>query len=244
MSAERTMDVLVACVFAAFAITVEPAHASKGVWEEYEKIVRSSENIGALGPTLLGDQINIQNGALSFSVTDASLKGNNALPVAFGRTFKTNTVGGAMKGTLTSGNQMDGALGDWEIDLPHIGGVFSQAAGWINSTNGKAAQRCSVANASEARPPNQSVGSSYFTAEEYWHGTRISMPGRGAQALLVMNASSPRPTGSSAYWVTSDFTSISCLPTILNGSGEGFIATTPDGTRYWFNWMAARMSRS
>ena len=27
-------------------------------------------------------------------------------------------------------------------------------------------------------------------------------------------------------------------PTIKNGSGEGFLATTRDGTRYWFDHMA------
>jgi len=212
--------------------------ASKGVWEEYDQIVRSSENIAALGPTMFGDQSNLQNGALSFSVTDVSLKGNSALPVTFTRTFATKTKGGAMKGTLATYNLMDGALGDWEIDLPRVGGVYASSTGWINSAAGKAAQRCSVASVSEGSPPNLTVGSSSFISYEYWHGTRLNIPGRGSQAMLVANASSPKPSGSTAYWVTSDLTSVACLSSVLNSTGEGFIATTPDGTRYWFNWMA------
>jgi hypothetical protein len=31
---------------------------------------------------------------------------------------------------------------------------------------------------------------------------------------------------------------IACLPKIKNGDGEGFVAVTSDGTRYWFDWMA------
>lgn len=238
MGKRRVSDIVAACVCAVIAFTVGNASASKGAWEEYDQLIRSSEAISALGPTLFGDQSNLQNGGLGFSVTDVSLRGNNSLPVAVTRTFKTKTAGGAMRGTLPSTNKMDAAMGDWDIDLPFVGGVFAQSTGWINSAYGKAAQRCSVANSSEAAPPNLTVGTSSFAGHNYWHGTRISIPGRGSQAMLVVNASSPRPTGSNAYWTTSDFTSVACLPSIQNASGEGFIATTADGTRYWFNWMA------
>lgn len=48
--------------------------------------------------------------------------------------------------------------------------------------------------------------------------------------------------------VTAGLWSIACLPQLKNGSGEGFLAISPDGTRYYFDWMAKfearRMTKS
>ncbi|WP_454831485.1 RHS repeat protein [Pseudoxanthomonas wuyuanensis] len=56
--------------------------------------------------------------------------------------------------------------------------------------------------------------------------------------MLVRAASSPQPTGANAYWITSDWTSVSCLPLIVNGEGEGFLARDSNGNTYRFDWMA------
>lgn len=126
-----------------------PATASKGAWEEYSELVKGAQTIAPVGPTLFGDEVSLQHGTLSFRVTDVSLRGNSALPVAVTRTFRTRTAGGAMRGTLPGGNQKDGAMGDWEIDLPHVGGVFTRTTGWVNGVAGRADRRCSVANTAE-----------------------------------------------------------------------------------------------
>lgn len=48
-----------------------------------------------------------------------------------------------------------------------------------------------------------------------------------------------QPQDGSAYpWTTSGQIFFSCLPVIQNAGGEGFLAITPDGTRYWFDWFA------
>jgi hypothetical protein len=140
-----------ACCLSALAcllsLAAAPASASKMMWEEYGDLVKSSETISTVGPTLFGDQVSLQHGGLGFSVTDVSLRGNSALPVALTRTFKTKTAGGAMRGTLPSNNRMDAAMGDWDIELPNIGGVFADAIGWVNPTIGRDALRCSAAAA-------------------------------------------------------------------------------------------------
>jgi len=120
------------------------ALASKGVWEEHEKLIKSSETIGTVGPDVFGEQINFQRGGFSLRVTDVSIPGNNALPVAFSRSFVTKTAGGAMKGTTLQQNARDGALADWEIDLPFIGGVFPVQTGWVNGNPTSGNARCSV----------------------------------------------------------------------------------------------------
>jgi RHS repeat-associated protein len=222
---------------AAMLLPIGAALASKGVWEEHEKLIKSAETVGTVGPDLFGEEINFQRGGFSLRVTDVSLPGNNALPVAFSRTFVTKTAGGAMKGTTTQPNVRDGALGDWEIDLPYIGGVFPQQTGWVYG-NGLSSARCSAGiHGPDVRVPASGSEYSLFSHHEYSQGVRISIPGQTNAALLNPTASTTKPTGG-ARWITNDSTAINCLSSIQNGAGEGFIVTTPDGTRYWFNWMA------
>jgi RHS repeat-associated protein len=222
---------------AAALLPVGSALASKGVWEEYEKLIKAAETVGTVGPDQFGEQINFQRGGFSLRVTDVSIPGNNALPVAFSRTFVTKTAGGAMKGTTPQNNARDGALADWEIDLPFIGGVFPQQTGWVYSNTSSTA-RCSAGiGGPYVRVP--ATGSQYsdFTHHEYSQGVRINIPGQSGGALLNPAVTTSRPT-IGVRWITSSWTAINCLSTIKNGSGEGFIAITPDGTRYWFDWMA------
>lgn len=222
----------------AVSLPLPSALASKGIWEEYEKRVTAADTIGTVGPDEFGERIEFQRGSFSLRVTDVSLPGNSGLAVAFTRTFVPKTVGGAMRGAAPENNQRDGALGDWEIELPNIGGVFSQQLGWVNG-NSQNPGRCSSFTQGPSLSVNSSGGSggSWFGAHEYSHGVRLNLPGGGG-ALLTPSATTPRPAAG-ARWITADWTVVNCLPSISNGAGEGFIATTSDGTRYWFNWMAA-----
>ncbi len=217
---------------AAMLLPAGSALASKGVWEEYEKLIKAAETVGTVGPDQFGEQINFQRGGFSLRVTDVSIPGNNALPVAFSRSFVTKTAGGAMKGTTPQQNARDGALADWEIDLPFVGGVYPVQTGWV-SGNTLSGSRCSAG----VGGPSVSVNLSTFDYYEYSSGVRINIPGVGNSALLNPAATTSRPTAGTR-WITNGWTAINCLATTKNGSGEGFIATTPDGTRYWFDWMA------
>lgn len=234
------MSRLLRSIAALVAATLPASHAlaSKGIWEEYEKRVTSADTIGTIGPDQFGERIEFQRGGFSLRVTDVSLPGNFALPVEFTRTFMPKSMGGAMKGSAPENNERDGALGDWEIELPNIGGVFSQQKGWVNG-NAENPGRCS----SFALGPDLTInsaggaGGSWFGAHEYSHGVRLNLP-QGGGALLTPSASTPKPAAG-ARWITADWTVINCLPTVNNTGNEGFIATTTDGTRYWFNWMAS-----
>ena len=234
------MSRLVRTITALVAVTlpVPYALASKGIWEEYEKRVTAADTVGTVGPDQFGERIEFQRGSFSLRVTDVSLPGNSGLPVAFTRTFAPKTVGGAMRGTFPDNNARDGALGDWEIDVPNIGGVYPQQTGWV-SGNVQSPARCSGVMQGPTLNVNSEGGSdgSYFSSHEYSHGVRLNLP-EGGGALLTPSASTPKPAAG-ARWITADWTAINCLPTVNNTSGEGFIATTTDGTRYWFNWMSA-----
>ncbi|WP_396617483.1 wall associated protein [Lysobacter soli] len=198
-------------------------------WEEYAKLVDSSQSITALGPNLFGDQVNLSNGSLSFSATDVSVPGNSALPVAVGRTFNVSNRKGYDFNDLP--------FADWDLDVPRMSGVF--ATSWQGGILDAPQQRCSITAVGAAQPPSLAYGDSYFTARDYWHGNQLTLPGGGGGELMLRQDGVPAPSaGGPYYWVTSDYTYLSCLSAVGNDEGEGFLAITPDGTKYWFNWMA------
>lgn len=200
-------------------ISPEPGHQP---WEEYSKLIQSKTTVAAHGPDLFGDNVNLYNGALSFSVTDLSVPGNAGLPVALTRTFNVSSRPPYALNDLP--------FADWDIDLPRLSGVF--ATHWPND-------RCS----STAAAPSVSAGSTVYNASDYWHGNHAHMPAGGE--MLVADRGAPVPAGGGAYpWMTPAFTYFSCLSSIKNGAGEGFLAIAPDGTRYWFDWMAQYVGKS
>jgi RHS repeat-associated protein len=205
---------------------------SKVLWEEYEKNIKTRESIAALGPTLFGDAVNLSNGALSFSTTDVSLRGNNALPVEITRTYSAKRWKGLAH---------DDAFADWSIALPNISGIYSASQGWISGSATTPLNRCSITTMGVARPPNINMGGGiFFRSDDYWKGLSLEIPGSGGGELLLADAGARAPaTGGPYYWVTNDFTYAGCLPSIGNGDGEGFFAITPNGVRYEFTHMAS-----
>jgi YD repeat-containing protein len=195
--------------------------AGRYPWEEYEKLVNAKGAVTTHGPTLFGDDISLYNGGLSFSATDVSMPGNGGLPVAVTRKYNV--------ANRAQGKKADQPFADWELDTPRLSGVF--APNWPD-------KRCSVGSAVEARPPViTGEGESHFNPEDYWHGNHADMPGGGE--MLYADQGGARPlSGGPYYWLTSGYTYFSCLGSLKNGTGEGLLAITSDGTKYWFDWMA------
>ncbi|GAB3101309.1 hypothetical protein GCM10027159_25770 [Lysobacter terrae] len=135
-------------------------------------------------------------------------------------------------------------LGDWELDIPHLHGVFSTSKGWQVSTSTPDA-RCSVdsADPSLGQPPlvfgsDNMIG---FQPYQYWYGNSLYVPGSGDQKMMVIAGNAPRPSDGAQYrWITDGQWVMSCLQSTANGTGEGFLATAPDGTKYTFNWFSKR----
>jgi RHS repeat-associated protein len=220
------------------ALQASSAAATSGsggetVYTEAGKLVRAEPTIAALDSGLFGDRVNLYNGALEFAQTDLSLPGNSALPLSVGRKLATGAVS-------TTSFTFGGLFGDWDLEIPRMHGVFAESKGW--QVGGAAAdinKRCSL-----YRAPPPALGQSNqgtFSAEEFWHGSFLYVPNAGSQELLTRNAATPFPTDGNAYplatkgqWV------IRCLPTLQRGAGEGFVAVSPDGTQYRFDWMVSR----
>jgi RHS repeat-associated protein len=221
--------------------TAAPATLAIEALEEYSRRVDSARNITALGEDMFGDEINYFNGTTSFKVTDVSIPGNSRLPVAIGR---THAVGE---------QRPDGAglFGEWDLDIPYMTGVYATGYAWqVEGPNPH--NRCSgVSPTGWYRPPTvQNTDPSVpfwrpglFEGREYWSGNSLHIPGQGDQPILQPDAGyTRRPQDGNTYrWTTTGNWFFSCLPSLASGQpGEGFVALSPDGTRYHFNWMSAR----
>jgi RHS repeat-associated protein len=201
------------------------------VQTEQAKLIKAPDAVGTLGTDLFGDKINFHNGALEFSQTDVSLPGNNKLPVSIGRRLVT---GGR-------GTEAQGLFRNWDLEIPHIHGMFFAGHGWLSRLS-SGTDRCT----SFARPPEvyQVNSNNRFRATEFWNGNLLYVPGVGDQEMLkraASNTANPAPIVTTSHW------QIRCIPltgvkadTPPSEKGEGFLVTSPDGTTYRFDWLASR----
>ncbi|HIE5096732.1 TPA: wall associated protein [Stenotrophomonas maltophilia] len=189
------------------------------VWEEFPDRIAKAEKVSALGPDLFGDKVGLANGELGFEITDVDLPGNNALEVKLTRTYDV---------VSRKVYFPEAMLADWQIKVPNINGSY--APDWGAGTDAGSPGRCS----SSWLPPE----ATHFSTRDFWRGLSVEIPGGGGELLRTAAGVSQPQDGSTYPWTTSGQIFFSCLPTIQNAGGEGFLAITPDGTRYWFDWLA------
>ena len=216
-----------AMALAALCVAFPAALAQSGYrfpWDESVKRVESARHAAVLGTDALGDRVNLANGSLSFAATDVAIPGNHALAVAFSRTYSVQNQFERISDLMQA---------DWDVDVPRISGVF--APNWHSRVPGDPGRRCSTP-IGEATPPSPVWD---INLSDFWHGNTLEVGGAASGELLYVKAGATVPSSGGPYfWMTSGQAYVSCLPGIKNGSGEGFFAVTPDGTRYWFDWMA------
>lgn len=217
------------------------AQTTRSVQQEYDDTIKAAQTVTALGPDLFGEAVDLKDGTTSFSAVDVSLPTNSGLSVAVGRSYGVNArdidqyVNAAADGEL---------FGNWKLEAPYISGTYDERTGWV-SRMPNPQQRCSPSAFEYAGPPG--VPSLYtgwnlsYYPDQYWHGDNIRIPGKGGGPLLYLPSDRSRPSdGRSYYWTTKDNWRISCTPSLKNGSGEGYVAVLPDGTRYTFDWISSR----
>lgn len=150
-----------------------------------------------------GDKVDLYTGSLSFLVNDLQIPVGDYMSINVARYFEAREV-------TSMHPTKQGVMGDWDLNIPRLSGEF--APDWHN-------ERCSTAT-----PPNINggVGVAYVDHSDYWTGNTAHMPGGGK--MLRLEAGMQRPsTGGPYVWVTKSLTFFSCLPSIKNGSGQGFL---------------------
>ncbi|HEY3520751.1 MAG TPA: hypothetical protein VGK80_06895, partial [Rhodanobacteraceae bacterium] len=220
------------------AIALSPAARANydGVdyYEEYGQRIQSAQTISAESYNIFGDSTSLYNGQTSFEITDVSIPGNNALPVALSRRlaivdqYKMPVDGDGLHG-----------FGDWDFDVPYIDGTFTQQNGWTlySQTPGSTA-RCSDNTDWPYTAVTIPGGLGFAPYQEIWNGNHLHIPGQGDQELLANTQSkSPAYASRSTYkWVTTGNWKLSCIGSVANMAGEGFVAISPSGVSYKFNY--------
>ncbi|WP_080367244.1 RHS repeat domain-containing protein [Burkholderia pseudomallei] len=233
-----------ACLFALLlSAAVAGAHAqtTDGVepYEEYGKHLRAAQEVSPMKSDAFGDKVSLYNGATEFEALDISIPGNNGLPVELRRRFAVEGQHKQDPGNLRG-------FADWDLDIPYIAGTFTQANGW--ALNAPAPyNRCSDnADLPNVTLPIQQPNGDYNGVAYYWDiwdGNHLHMPAHDDQELLVNNEGKlPKVSDGKTYpWITKGFYQITCVAQAQNGlPGEAFVAVSPDGVRYTFDYAVIR----
>lgn len=229
-----------AVVLISFASLCHAQSTSVTPEDEFKQKIRVSQDIQPLGEKPFGENISLYNGSLSFTQTDVDAPGNGP-DLLLTRTFTPADL---------PANQyyvsvQTSALTDWTLNVPRIETLSAQDS-WQNNqwffledtqrcTNFRPAPDISVQQTPQTPPTD-------YQPEEWWHGYQMITADGASQDLLKrasQNTLSPTMSGLAFPIVTKQHWMISCLAQTANGQpGEGFLAVAPDGTRYWFDWLA------
>ncbi|MBA3485872.1 MAG: RHS repeat protein, partial [Lysobacter sp.] len=77
----------------------------------------------------------------------------------------------------------------------------------------------------------------FINASQYWGGYNVNIPGVASkQQMYVRSSSNPNAPSNDFKWVSEGNIVLECTPD--DAGGEGFVALTPDGTKYHFNHLA------
>ena len=193
-----------------------------------------------LGESLYGEQVNLQDGTVSFKQTDVSVATKTGAKLEFGRISETRTT-------------LNAFASGWGMDVPYMVGTYDTRTGW--NAAGAGDNRCSTGKFAPSpqylqfvtettslstQQITRSVSTSNILspAHVFWHGIEINIPSAGNEQLLEKNSSQRLPNDGRTYvGTTKNGSRIRCLPSISNGTGEGFAVLLTNGTTYYFDRM-------
>lgn len=206
------------------ALCFSHAHAIE-VLRNYEERLGDPRALSSIDPdSPFGEVVDPASGVTVFSVPVLTIPGNGGLDISVAYKLGVRKIG------LNT---------EWyfEQDEPHIGGSFSEAAGWTTSMDGGA--RCSMPSG-VFRPPvvaSSNGRPGWYEPSEYWSGYAFSLPGGNTSYLNRFDSSqtpTPPTQGGPYHWATNGHWYFSCAPLVV-GAGEGFVGHSPNGLKYHFN---------
>jgi RHS repeat-associated protein len=168
----------------------------------------NSYELDVLGEDLVGEHIDIDTGALSFTHIDISIPGNSALPVEFGRSRSRSRIDSLIP--YISRNY-----------LPSIGANSDRCTGSLYP--------------SAITVPLDNNTYTDIQPESWFDGYVLNIPGQnpGAVAGMLNGSGSAEFSGTGARMVTKNNWLIKCFNSSVNG-GEGYLAVAPNGNTYRF----------
>lgn len=167
---------------------------------------------------LLGEQVDLSTGTLTFKQTDLTIP-TNGQPIEITR--------------MLSGAQLDSVstreFGLWSLNLPFVSSKIAKSSASDAYTTGGWATGTACSNALNMGTISGlgSVNAS-LTRDEYWSGDTINLGALGSASIVT------ETSNSTSQKVTKNNWKISCITAVDNGNRgyEGYQVTTPDGTVY------------
>lgn len=176
---------------------------------------------------LLGDNIDLMTGRLSFEHIDISIPGNSDLPVELRR-------------RLNPSQAYNNEFANWQLAVPSISTKIMSTE--FNSGIRWGKLRCS--NLLYTSIPNSTymqrrvTGASAIYPSYYSDGVLLDVPGRASGQLLDKTVAGSWPA--EAKKVTASGWYFTCLTNIDGAGTEGFYGYAPNGDRYTFNVVRSR----
>lgn len=216
-----------------------------GTDKTYDENLRGARSIAALDETLFGDKISLQDGRVFFEQNDVVLATNSELEVLLSRKTPAGSRGRDQAFSSQGLDREFAVFGiGWELNVPYMMGTYDMQDGWnVNVRNNASSNRCSTGDFApfERQPSILPYEADPLVAHMYWKGVQINIPGQGEEQLLILNPGQVLPADGRTYVGTTKASwRVSCITKIKNGYGEGFAVVLPNGTRYYFDWMAVR----
>lgn len=221
------------CLLCVTALTAFDANAQ----QDYAWRLRMADTVQPAGPAPFGENISLYTGELGFLQTDVQLQGNGP-DIVLARDFSTGGIP---------------TFRDWALSIPRIEVIVKAESrfklgqpgdNWAVSTypDGttlvKSHARCTDFN----QPYDE-----YEDQITWWAGGYKFTTDRGEKQVLLSRSpqfqAAPemrKPDGSLYTFpiVTQQNWQIGCLSNTSNGQvGEGFLAVSPDGTRYFLDHL-------
>ncbi|MCJ8270552.1 MAG: hypothetical protein MJK04_14255, partial [Psychrosphaera sp.] len=196
---------------------------------------KAAPNVTAETTDLLGEQIDLNSGAISFKQVDVSLPGNSGLEVAIRRTFRGKGGWGAGMADFS----------DWNLDIPHIQttlGYFYASDSHNYSGSWGDNQGCS----GPLNPGYTFDAYKIYQDYQYWNGDTLNVPGHVNDKLLEPTSNLVAELGGNTAGITRVTKSnwrVKCVARNVPGGAvgtdqfEGFIAYAPNGTVYTFDQL-------
>jgi YD repeat-containing protein len=208
--------------------------------DEYKKLISVSEDIRPLGDNPFGERISLYDGSLSFRQVDVSIPGTGPT-ISVGRELVLHNVDDRP-------DLQNRAFGDWDIDLPLLTTTTANqnnVEGWLIASSEHPNWICSYFREppSVAAPGGDSQRADW-EPKSWWTGYQMHIPGQGNQELLKRSqyfTATPGVQGLAYPIVTKENWALGCLSEPQDKTTtQGFLAVSPDGTKYWFNHISYR----
>ncbi len=211
-------------------------------FQEFSDSVMAAQQRTALDDSAFGEHVSLFSGSTEFVVNDLDIPGNSDLPVRLGRRFVIQDRSGVDTDFTP---YFLGGFVDWDIEVPYLEGTFDRVEGWVvgDQSDPQRLKRCT-----NVRRPFFGAYDAVIWLDN-WTGYKMYRPGQGEHKLLKAIAGAHGTPSSGTFpWVTNDNVRLGCLTGTANGyPGEAFVALTPSGDKYYFDWgierAAAPMTR-